>query len=537
MVQNLDQEATKRTERPSDWIERHFYVPDPRDPITGNSLPPGPIRLADHQRRIINAALEKDERGFFKYSTIIYSAPKKSGKSALSSAVVLYIAYHHPNGFAACLANDGTQATDRLYGPIYANFRLHRQFGGIFKNIEPNLGEVTLANFTKIRAVPCDAAGEAGAQPIISAWSEIWGFDTERKRRLFTEMTIPPTLYGKAIRWIETYAGFTGKSELLEQLYDLGIRRGEPHPAFSDLVGQDGPVVKTNDRAGIFVYWDTEPRMPWQSEEFYTREAAILPPSEFQRVHRNQWVSPAGAFIEDGWWDACEVDSLPALAAGNRTPVVVGIDMAVTRDCAALVAVTRDPVFPATDIAIRAVRIFSPARTGGIIDQEKLVRPVIEAWHDQWNVVCWAYDPYQMAKLAQDMMREGYGWFKPFGQTQPRNFSDKQLHDMIMHRQIKWGRNSTVGDVGSRGTSGETLYNHIVHAGSTTDGGRYRIAKLANQLKIDGAVALSQAVYMCMSLNLGNKEQDTESLIRQLRDGKISLEEFARQSQGAYYGR
>jgi len=32
--------AVKTEETPSQWIERHFYVPDPRDPITGEQFPP-----------------------------------------------------------------------------------------------------------------------------------------------------------------------------------------------------------------------------------------------------------------------------------------------------------------------------------------------------------------------------------------------------------------------------------------------------------------------------------------------------------------
>jgi hypothetical protein len=266
--------------------------------------------------------------------------------------------------------------------------------------------------------------------------------------------------------------------------------------------------------------------MPWQSPEFYQQESAMLPPSEFRRVHKNEWVSAESSFIEESWWDACENTALRPLATGNRTPVVVGIDMAVTRDCAAILAVTRDPFEPDTKIAVRAVKIFSPAASGGIIDQELLIRPVIEDWFTRWNVVCWAYDPHQMAKLAQDMMRAGFGWFKPFGQAQPRNISDKQLHDMILHQQISWNRQTTEGDVGFKGLTGQTLYNHITRAGATLSGGNYRIEKMANSLKVDGAVALSQAAYVALSLALSNIEHDPDNLIRLLKEGKITVDEF-----------
>ena len=867
----MDQDVLAETEKPSVWIQKHFLIPDPRDPVTGERFPPGPIRLAEHQCRIIDEALSRKEDGTLKYSTVIYSATKKSGKSALSSAIVLYMAQHNPNAYAACVANDGKQADDRLYGPITTCFRLHRQLGGIFKDIHYTQREVRLDNYTKIEPINVDAAGEAGSQPLIVAWSEIWGYTTPKKHKLWcyddqtqaltkdgwkycheltsadkfatlnpdthalewqyakdvhtfdydgelhvvdsrdmsiavtpghtfygkssetkwkgcsnaeglrpieeiiefnkfgiraaadeysslydgykyqqkvtipgtaclpetalpivpylrllgwylaegwvdkrrrkdgtlysmrvniaqttepyvsileedikrtglaysrskdgfrindvrlaahfapfgtasekyipgwvieqpeeylwefikayhlgdggktettwtfftvsealkdgladigvrlrtrvrvstiepkngahstkyrvvfsvnggkhrwvkkkhwkkrqykgvvwcpslpngifmvrrretyyfggnTEMTIPPTLYGHALRWVESYAGFTGESEILEQLYDVGFIRGTPHPDFEDLQGTDGAVVRVNPAAGMFVYWDTEPRMIWQTDAYYQNEAQILPASEFRRIHRNQWSSPSSSFIEASWWDACEDVTLPMLHDKDHTPMVVGIDMAVSRDCAALIGVTRDPLDPTTSVAVRTVKIFSPKQTGGIIDQEMSVRPVMEDWYRRFNIICWAYDPKEMAKLAQDMTRDGFGWFKPFGQTNPRAVSDKQLHDMIVHRQLTWNRHTTEGNVGYKGDAiEETLYKHMTQAGAVTTGDSYRLEKLTSALHIDGAVALSQAAFMCMYLTLDNREGTEASLIRKLQRGKITQDEF-----------
>lgn len=744
MSHNLQQEAETVAETPSEWIEKYFYVPDPRDPITGDMYPSGPLRLAEHQKRIINEALSTDIKGNLKYNTVIYSAPKKSGKSALTSAVILYVAMHHPNSFLACIANDGTQATDRLFGPIATCFRIHKQLGGPFKDISNIAGEVMLPNYTKVRAIPCDAVGEAGSNPLLVAYcyddqteiltragwkkyneysidsefatlasdgtieyqkptainaqqyvgnmhlldtnwvslcvspnhrlygkvghtdlktkpfiklpvedvfkktyyavrveslgikekvtnrygnkiintssiqqrdslmedavlhgayvfcteymdrsssllnysvtinkwidgeqvigtektqwkeipysgvihcptvpngvvcirrngkvhwqgqSELWGFKSENKKRLFVEMTIPSTLYGKAMRWIETYAGHVGESDLLEQLYQIGVENGIPHPDFLDLQGKNGPVVKVNEIAHTFVYWDTEPRMPWQVDEYYQEQAAILPPNEYRRIHKNEWVSSAGAFVEPSWWDACENKNLSVLADGDKTSVVVGIDMAVSRDCAALVAVTRNPFNPETEVAVRAVEIFSPRELQGIIDQEKLVRPVLENWARRWNVVCFVYDPREMSKLAQDLVRSGLGWFKPFGQTTPRALSDKQLHDMILHRQIIWNRYTTEGAIGHAQSNEETLYKHITLAGATTENGSYRLSKLSNSIKIDGAVAAGMAAYQALQLNLANYEMSETRLLDQLRRREITIDEFSERMRGRF---
>lgn len=510
LSKQLERAAIQRTESPSEWIQKHYYVPDPRDPKTGELLSPGPIRLTKLQERIIDLALEKDEDGNFKYATVVYSAPKKSGKSAIASAVLLYMAHHNPNSYLACVANDGKQSSDRLYLPLRTCFRYHRQYGGIFSEVMDYKTETILPNFTKIEAISSDAASEAGSQPLGVFISEVWGFTTDRKKAVFTELTVPPTLYGKAIRWIETYAGYSGKSELLENIYEVGFLQGEPHPEFVDVMGKDGPVVRVNENARMFTYWDTEPRMSWQlgksGKSYYASEAAILPANEFRRIHRNQWVSHVDSFVQEEWWQACEDENLKALPQGSGVPVVVGIDMAVTRDCAALVAVTRNPSNPELAISVRGVEIFSPKDHGGIINQEDLIKPVIEKWNDLWNVVCWVYDPREMSNLAQQMIRAGVGWFKPFGQQQPRAIADKALHDLIVSRSISWNRYTTRGCIGFEKGKEETLYKHVTQAGAITNGDARRIEKLSNSAKIDGAVALSQAAYMCLALALDNKE-------------------------------
>lgn len=74
---------------PVGWAELHFYIEDVVDPITGEELGPGIIKLADHQRRVLRAALERDGDGRFKWNTIVYSCPKKSGKCAWASDRVM----------------------------------------------------------------------------------------------------------------------------------------------------------------------------------------------------------------------------------------------------------------------------------------------------------------------------------------------------------------------------------------------------------------------------------------------------------------
>ena len=57
-----------------------------------------------------------------------------------------------------------------------------------------------------ISALASDYAGAAGANPTISCFDELWGYRSERSRRLWDEMVPPPTRK-IACRLTTTYAG------------------------------------------------------------------------------------------------------------------------------------------------------------------------------------------------------------------------------------------------------------------------------------------------------------------------------------------
>jgi hypothetical protein len=505
---------------------------------------PGPIRLKEHQKRIIDEALFRREDGLFKYTTVIYSTIKKSGKSAIASGAGLCVAEHYPYGHVYCLGNDGKNSNDRLFNPIRTCLTLHNRLGGMYKGVRASRAEVILPNNTKIEAIPCDAAGEAGGEPTMTLFTELWGFDTEAKRRLFTEMTIPSTRFGRSIRWIETYAGYSGVSDLLEGLYEQAVKEGQPHPDFLDLTSAGEPVVWVNESAGIFCYWDHEPRMFWQlgteGARYYQQEAKILVPSEFSRIHENRWVSPSGSFVQAEWWDACQDTNIPPLI-DSSVPVVVSIDAAETNDCAAIVAVTRHPLRPETDIAVRACKIFKPSGLTSTILLEPTIGFTLLMWALKWNIVVVGYDAYQMAKMAQDYKRGNLTidpdkllrlsqeigvtrteealqlfkkviqrWYCKFSQQGARAVADKQLYDMIIHQQLAWNPNDRDGDISPRGNE-ETLTKHIKQAGSSSVKGQYRIEKLSQTMKIDAAVALSMAAELCLRLNITNNELKNET--------------------------
>jgi hypothetical protein len=80
-----------------------------------------------------------------------------------------------------------------------------------------------------ISAITSDYTSAAGANPTISIFDELWGYTSERSRRLWDEMVPPPTRK-IACRLTVTYAGFSGESVLLEELYKRGLAQPEVAP-------------------------------------------------------------------------------------------------------------------------------------------------------------------------------------------------------------------------------------------------------------------------------------------------------------------
>jgi len=459
------------------WAERHFYIEDRADPDTAQPLGPGPIRLADHQRRIVRAALERDSAGRFRWTTVVWSAPKKSGKTRIAAMVAAWLA-QTAGRYAEvyCLANDGKQSADRVLAAVKKANDLG-QLGWRDK-----MTRIELPNGSFIEAIPVDPTGEAGANPTATFWSEMWGFRLTAKERLWSEFTIPPTRQGRAIRWVESYAGFVGESPVLETLYDQGVNEGRPYGG--DLA--DLPVY-VNDRARLLCYWDNEARMPWQTPEYYEAEAALLTESEFRRIHQNQWVTSETEAIPIENWDRCLDPRLPPV--GPSVPVVLGLDAAVSGDCTALAVVTRHPNNNSI-VAIRGVQVWEPP-TGGKMDYSATLEKAVRHWCQNYNVVCITYDPYQLHKMATDLRKEGLGWFAEFSQGQQRLIADKQFYDLVMSRRLAHN-----GD--------PTLRSHVQNAAAKVQGDErhMRFVKKADRLKVDSLIAASMAAYQCLRLNL-----------------------------------
>lgn len=435
-------------------------------PETGQAL-----ELHPEQRAVLNAMSERDADGRFKYTTWLYSAPKKSAKTTLGAGVAMWQAWQIPDSQVYIVGNDLKQSDSRMSQAIRYAIEHHPTMKAHAEIIKYN---VRLSNGTVIESVPVDPTGEAGANPSGIFLTEAWGAKQKKHELMWAEMTLSPTRAGQAFRFVESYAGHVGESIILENLYEQIVKNGTPHPII--------PEVYTN--GGMIGYWCTRRYLSWQvnNPAYYIEEAALKPAQEFSRQHENAWVTSSDAFIQPEWWDACLGD-MPPHAANEQ--MVIALDAAVSGDCFALVGVTRRGEILYT----RAVHIWQP--TPGKRVDFRDVEATLKALAGQYNVICVTYDPFQLHDFATRLQEELGIWFDEFPQTSPRLEADVQLRHLIMARRVAHDGNTE-------------LRAHILNADAKTDGDhKLRIVKRNERLKIDAAVALSMATSRALDLDIG----------------------------------
>jgi len=491
------------------WAENNFYAEATVD------RPMGIINLQPHQKAVLRYAFQQQD-GRFPFKTIIYSTCKKGGKTAVGGLVGRWAAEcWDKNSDIYFVGNDADQAKEKGYAALRTSIELHPDF---HRGSQTLPGKWILRdararyipNGSKVHAVALDYKGEAGSNPVMTVWTELWGFTDKAAKRFWAEMAPAPTR-PNSLRFIETYAGFVGESELLEGLYENVVQKGrqlrvqdlvdvlgdqyEPM-CFAEAPNLDSLIpCYVNESAGIFAYWDSGEqarRMPWQQGEhgqkYYQSEMATQTESQYRRLHLNEWVSAESEFIPIELWDAC-LNPLP-LKKDEKTPLVVGLDAAVTGDCFGLTVVSRDPDNPVENIAVRAARKWTPPE-GGKLDYDE-PGAVLRWLAENFNVVQVCYDPYQLEYFVKKYREELGLWFEDFQQGQRRLLADKQLYDMIVHKGIRHDGNPD-------------LRSHIQNCNAKTqkdEDGKLRLVKKSENRKIDLAVSLSMAVAENLRLNL-----------------------------------
>lgn len=537
--------------------ETSFYIPETSKPII----------FEPHQKIVLNiAAGTHNYPTLLKYyNTIEYTAPKKHGKTATSGAYAKWrtespVLYDEILFFA----NDETQSRGRAYQSILYAIKLNPLWDEkkrVLLDKDGNVVWVVLEDYlehvpthTKVRAVNVDYRGEAGSNPSLTVWTEAWGYDTEKQEKLFDEMT-PVLTREHSQRFVEGYAGYTGKSLVQEKVETLLTNpdKGGRQLTLSDIPDWPWPDEEllplwVNDQAGIFGYLErgeiARRRMPWlqgvEGDRYYEQQRLTLhDPAQYDRLHLNYWISPVDAFIDIAWWRQCQDASIEELKpwrepinvtevpeigdyaalekymdpsnwrqVGEATPIVLTGDASVSGDCTALIGTSRHPMRH-QDVCLRMGWKWDPPRGSkidydltpnvvtGLSFKQQLIKTCME-----YNVVEFGYDEWQLHHLTNELRRGAVVWCRAFKQGVERDVADKQLYDLIKLKRIGYAGSGVVPE--STLCLGD-IERHISMASRTMkakEDTKLHIVKANSDSKIDLVVALSMACAETLRLDL-----------------------------------
>jgi hypothetical protein len=488
------------------------------------------IRWADHQRQVLplmltrggiseashpdiwseltpegRAIVATSKPRRFTWPIMIWSEPKKSGKSEIEGVVGEWVTLSEPGvNQAFFIANDQEQSQGRGYQRIVD----HLNPGSPSYNpVVASLMRTKIKPTTRppsrldmipgdfIRAIPTDYAGEAGANPTISLWDELWAYTLENLHRLWDEFTIPPTRYN-GCKFIATYAGFRDESLLLWDLYEKTVRKGiRIHKSLEVYASHEGDVV---------AFWSHTPRMPWQTDEYYKREKASLRPEAYKRLHENKWTRSENAFIDPDAWD-----NLPIVIVrppeSKTFPVYIGGDGSHKRDATAGVAIGWHPPadkYPLGYPFLVRHKIWTPSKGNPVIPEDTL-GPWLEDMVMRFRVRKIGLDPNHLETLIYRLKRKGLP-VEPYEQTiEGLTSAGDALYTAIMSG-------------GFLRYPAPDLERHVLSATAKEGPKGWKLSKELARVHIDGAVALSFA--MALAREFGPRDVDAASILFFLGD-------------------
>ena len=454
-------------------------------------------RLSPHQRQVLTRAFRRGPEGDLLFRLVLWSEPKKSGKTFLAAVLLLWWAFSNSDTEIIVAANDLEQSVSRVFKTAAA---LVKHNSALLKLVTLRAAELRFKNGTVVSAIASDYRGAAGARHSLVVFDELWGYQSENAARLYEELTPPPT---EENAWVlvVTYAGFTGESKLLETMYQRGLAGTRVDPE-----------LEVYEADGLFMFWSQTGRQEWQTgavgARYYAEQGRSLRPATFARLHRNEWVSAESKFFAAELWDACVDPTRTPILSNPGLQVTVGVDAGIKHDFASVQVMARvdDRVFHITG------RTWKPSPTTPL-DLERTIEDFL--WHllQSFDVRAIYVDPYQMHRSITALTNAGAPIIE-FPQTLANTTRMGQvLFDLVQ------GRNLVL-------YPDPDLRQQALHTVAIETGRGFRIAKEKASNKIDAIVALSMACVAALDQPEGPRLPTPEEEAEDLR----SLRAFARRN-------
>lgn len=333
-------------------------------------------------------------------------------------------------------------------------------------------GEISFpAIGSRIEAISSDFAGAAGGLFGITSWTETWAFRHEGHVRLWEECTPIPNR--RSLRIVDSYAGFTGDSPILEPMWTRAVAGERIHDEL--------PIYSNGKRWAYIDQGEEAQRNAWlgdpaEMDAYYQEQADTLRPGTFARLHLNLWQQGDEAFLTAADWDAitCEY-TVPREERTVRA--FVGVDAATKRDCAAVCAVGWDE---SGLLVVLAHKIWVPPKRG-TLDLEATTERYVRELRRRFGSIQVSFDPSQMIRSGQELQRAGVRMIELPQTSANLTQASQSLYDVVKERRLQC-------------YPAPDLRQHILNSVVVESPRGWRLAKEKASRKIDAAVALSFAV-------------------------------------------
>jgi phage terminase large subunit-like protein len=268
-------------------------------------------------------------------------------------------------------------------------------------------------------------------------------------------------------------------------LYEQAFLEGEVVPELAHIVDENGePVCRR--KGSVFILWDTVPRMPWQTDDYYQEQMATLRPSDFLRLHRNQWITSAEEFIPVKYWDLASQQLEGPIQyqmdhPARQLPISVGVDAGTKSDSTAVVGCYYD--YERGKVGLAFHRIWESPKGDERMDLS-VIKDYILEMQRMCTISAVVYDPTQLHQVMTELHKKGVPVVEFTQTTTNMTAATQNLYDLIMS-----GNFEAYAD--------DDLRKHIQFAAVDITGRGQRLVKQTKRSKnkIDAAVALAMAAF------------------------------------------
>jgi len=395
--------------------------------------------------------------GSRRFRRVYVEVPRGNGKSALSSAVALYMLCADGEGGAEVYSFATTRDQAKIvFGDAQHMVRMTPGIRSAF-GVETGAHSIYVMK-TASKFEPLSAEGSTldGLNTHFACVDELHAHKT---RVVYDVVETSIGKRAQSLLWVITTAGSNRAGICYEvRTFVTKMLDGvvEDESQFGVIYGLDegddwtgeAALIKANPNWNVSVR--AEVLGPLQAKAMQLPSAV----NNFKTKHLNEWVNADTAWMDMRAWDACQNQALE-LDQFLGQPCWVGLDLASKVDIAALSLVFRDPENPGTFIAF--AKHYLPEETvnsssnsqysgwmragrltvtpGNVIDFGWIEADLLDLC-SRFDVQSVAFDPFQATQLSTRMVAEGL----PMVEVRPTvlNFSEpmKTLEALVLQRKL-----------------------------------------------------------------------------------------------------